>query len=101
VELEDVEEIVLGCSQKEIEGSRTVCMHPSSGIKDQEFRHGRLHKEGSSDEAMKEWGEMVHVYSSPNTTHGTDKLPAFSGIAQDFFRFRLRSYFAGSWRRIF
>ncbi|KAK1783665.1 heterokaryon incompatibility protein-domain-containing protein [Copromyces sp. CBS 386.78] len=62
--------------------------------------------EGTSTIDMNElWNSLVNRYSGCNLTHSLDKLPALSGLAQNFsiiqgsgFALNENSYLAGLWR---
>lgn len=45
------------------------------------------------------WSEIVQIYSGADLTHGSDRLPALSGIAQRQHQATGDLYLAGLWRR--
>ncbi|KAL2198316.1 heterokaryon incompatibility protein-domain-containing protein [Corynascus similis CBS 632.67] len=69
------------------------------------LRNPKRSKSLTPDQAYKKWAVIVFLYSAGNLTILSDKLPALSGIAQQFqralqTRFGIADdYLAGMWRR--
>ncbi|KAF7542018.1 hypothetical protein G7054_g23 [Neopestalotiopsis clavispora] len=63
-----------------------------------QFRPGDEQKHAlSSENMLDEYYKMVETFSHRNLTVGSDKLPAFSGLARRLHKFLRGQYLAGLW----
>lgn len=77
----------------------TASYHESKGIFNTRKGRNRIKDELQSDRCdVKTWYWLIEDYTARNLTIAQDKLPALSGLAQEFQRKTGFSYVAGLWK---
>lgn len=79
------------------------CMSSSTTYGDSErsvlfkFLHTSALSSNSTSTLVQRWHQLVETYCTLDLTVEADKLPAISGIARQFVRYRREQYIAGLW----
>ena len=77
------------------ETSECECSGMNVGLK---YAHSQSLTSCSTSQLYLQWQNMVESYTSLRLSHEDDRLPAFSGLAQQFQRHLQSTYLAGLWK---